>query len=39
MNENMKKIGITFAIVVGALAFYQVVVAPRLVKKTPVATK
>lgn len=39
MNENLKKAGITFAIVVGALAFYQLVVAPRLVKKPTVATK
>jgi hypothetical protein len=39
MNENLKKVGITFLVVVAGLAFYQVVVAPRLVKKTPVATK
>ena len=38
-TENLKKAGVTFVVVVAALAFYQTVVAPRLVKKTAVAAK
>jgi hypothetical protein len=38
-TENLKKAGVTFVVVLAALAFHQVVVAPRLAKKSAVATK
>lgn len=36
-TENLKKAGTTFVVVLAALAFHQLVIAPRLVKKAPAA--
>lgn len=38
-SESLKKVGVTFVVVLAALAFHQVVVAPRLAKKPAVAAK
>ena len=39
MSENAKKIGITFVVVLAALAFHQLVVAPRIAPKAKPAVK
>jgi hypothetical protein len=38
-TESLKKAGVTFVVVLAALAFHQVVVSPRLTKKSAVAAK
>ncbi len=38
-TESLKKAGVTFVVVLTALAFHQLVVAPRLAKKPLVASK